>query len=53
MADGKYRRRDGDGVSNEVDYEDEEKCIETPVENLDDDVPMANEWVNFTYEVFW
>ena len=53
MADGKYRRRDGDGVSNEVDYENEEKRIETPVEDVDGDVPMSDEWVNFTYEVFW
>ena len=53
MADGEYRRRDGDGVSNEVDYENEEKRIEAPVEDVDDDVPMADEWVNFTYEVFW
>ena len=53
MADGKYRRRDGDGVSNEVDYENEEKCIEAPVEDVEDDVPMADEWVNFTYEIFW
>ena len=52
MADGKYRRRDGDGVSNEVEYENEEKRIEAPVEDVDGDVPMADEWVNFTYEVF-
>ena len=33
--------------------EDEEECVEAPVDDVEDDVPMADEWVNFTYEVFW
>ena len=38
---------------NEVDDENEEECVEAPVDDVEDDVPMADEWVNFTYEVFW
>ena len=38
---------------NEVDNEDEENRIETPVEDVDGDIPMSDEWVNFTYEIFW
>ena len=36
---------------NEVDDENEQNCVETPVENVDGDIPMTDEWVNFTYEV--
>ena len=38
---------------NEVDNEDEQSCVETPVDNVDGDIPMTDEWVDFTYEVFW
>ena len=38
---------------NEVDDENEQNCVETPVENVDGDIPMTDEWVNLTYEVFW
>ena len=37
----------------EVNDEDEEECVEAPVDDVEDDVPMADEWVNFTYEIFW
>ena len=40
-------------VLNEVDDENEQNCIEAPVENVDGDIPMTDEWVDFTYEVFW
>ena len=37
---------------NEVDDENEENGIETPVEDVDGDIPMSDEWVDFTYEIF-
>ena len=38
---------------NEVDNEDEQSCVETPMDDVDGDIPMTDEWVDFTYEVFW
>ena len=38
---------------NEVDNEDEQSCVETPMDDVDGDIPMTDEWVDFTYEVIW
>ena len=38
---------------NEIDNEDEQSCVETPMDNVDGDIPMTDEWVDFTYEVIW
>ena len=38
---------------NEIDNEDEQSCVETPMDNMDGDIPMTDEWVDFTYEVIW
>ena len=35
----------------EVNDEDEEECVEAPVDDVEDDVPMANEWVEVAYEI--
>ena len=40
----------------EDDNEDEQSCVETPMDDVDmmnDDIPMTDEWVDFTYEVIW
>ena len=36
----------------EDDNEDEQSCVETPMDDVDmmnDDIPMTDEWVYFTY----
>ena len=40
----------------EDDNEDEQSCVETPMDDVDmmnDDIPMMDERVDFTYEVIW
>ena len=38
---------------NEGDDENEKDCVEATVDDVEDDVPMADDWVNFAYEIFW
>ena len=36
---------DADGDLHEVNDENEEEGVEAPVDDVEDDVPMADEWV--------
>ena len=38
---------------NEGDDENEKDCVEATVDDVEDDVPMGDDWVNFAYEIFW
>ena len=38
---------------NEGDDENERDRVEATVDDVEDDVPMADDWVNFAYEIFW
>ena len=49
MVEGEGNEMDADVfyMRSEIIYndEDEEKCIEAPVDDVEDDVPMADDWV--------
>ena len=45
MVDGKWREMDADGDLHEVNDENEEERVEAPVDDVEDDVPMADEGV--------
>ena len=44
---------DADGDLHEVNDENEEEGVEAPVDDVEDDVPMADDWVKFAYEILW
>ena len=45
MVDGEWNEMNENMKLQEVNDEDEEECVEAPVDDVEDDVPMANEWV--------
>ena len=45
MVEGEWRGMDADVDLHEVNDENEEESVEAPVDDVEDDVPIANEWV--------
>ena len=45
MVEGEWDEMDADVDLHEVNDENEEERVEAPVDDVEDDVPMADEWV--------